>query len=204
MAWKGVIIAGLILGSAQSGWAAAVYYQYKDHTGKTVMTRSLPPAAAKYGYGIYDAKTHSLIREVAPALSDEQLQQAVKQRQQQARLAEWDKSLRRKYSHIDEIAGAKQRRLNQIETNISMLKGNLHNTRESLRDQQKLAADEERQGRKVSEAILTKISNLKALAKDTELKIQLREQQQVKIAAEFDADMERFAEISGERTAAKR
>ena len=110
--------------------------------------------------------------------------------------AQWDNSLRRRYSSVLDIEAAKKRKLSQLDANMSLLRSNISGLRSELAAQQSRAADLERAGRKIPEALLTNIRNLKLELENTEAQVVQRREEYGEVAARYDRDIARFKEIA--------
>ena len=146
------------------------------------------------GYEVISA-TGKVVRVVAPVAAGEVAAQREAERAERARLAEWDQQLLRRYSRVEEITSAKQRKLAELEGNIAILQSNLRGLKLQIIDQQARAADIERSGRKVPPGIIQAIESLEAEQTITEQQIVLRRDEFEEVAARFDRDIERFREI---------
>lgn len=177
-----------------------VYYQYKDHSGKQVITRTLPPEAAIRGYQIRSVTTHALLETIEPAPSPEEVLRLEQELETQEKLDKWDTSLKRKYSHPQEILAAKARRLELLGATLAILKSNLVQTEQQIVNQQQRAAQMERAGRKIHQSLLDSISDLEKAREDLKEKIALRIEEENLVAAEFDRNYDRFVKITTKNT----
>jgi hypothetical protein len=193
---KAGVAAVCVLGlSAQLVHAAErVYYRYINEKGSQVIEHSISPEYAQKGYEVVTA-SGKVIKVVPPALSGEEAAKYNAAKAEAERLAEWDAKLTRRYSKVADIEAAKKRKLVELEGNITILKGNLRGIKSQVAQQQARAADIERAGREVPEAV---VNNIQALEKEvviTEQQITLRQDEFNQVAARFDKDMERFRVI---------
>lgn len=175
---------------ATSAWASSntVYYRYYNHQGVRVVDQSIPPEYAQKGYEIVSI-AGDVIKVVPPAPDEEDL--ARKEAQEQLR--EEYKRLNRRYSSMAEIQSAKQRKLENIETNIAIVRSNIEGLEAQIEKLMAQAADVERAGRAVPEALLKKLENTRAervAAKDL-LEVRLKEYDDA--AARFDEDIDVYA-----------
>src|SRR5690606_17598688 len=107
-----------------------------------------------------------------------------------------DTNLRRSYSNVADIEAAKQRNLESLRSNISILEANLVSANNRLQDYQSQAAVVERNGRELPDDLLKNISNITQEVKDIQLQIQQREQEYTEMSKRFDKDRKRFVEIT--------
>jgi hypothetical protein len=194
--FKAGVAAVCVLGlSAQLVYAAErVYYRYINEKGSQVIEHSISPEYAQKGYEVVTA-SGKVIKVVPPALSGEEAAKHNAAKAEAELLAEWDAKLTRRYSKVADIEAAKKRKLVELEGNITILKGNLRGIKSQVAQQQARAADIERAGREVPEAV---VNNIQALEKEvviTEQQIDLRQDEFNQVAARFDKDMERFRVI---------
>jgi predicted nucleic acid-binding Zn-ribbon protein len=118
------------------------------------------------------------------------------EKQQREQRERDDVHLRRSYSNVADIESAKQRNLDSLRGNISILETNLSSAQKRLQNYQSEAAAVERSGRELPEELLKRINNVTQEQKDIQLQIQQREQEYEQVSARFDADRERFIEIT--------
>ena len=134
-----------------------VLYRYTNDQGVKVMRHSIPPQYAQKGYEILN-QSGQVVKVVPPAPTNEQI--AVKEAERLLR--ERYASLKRRYSSIDDLEGAKARRIETIETSIAIIRGNINSLSSQLEMQMGRAADAERAGRQVPQHVLDQISATKA------------------------------------------
>ncbi len=176
---------------------SAVIYRYKNSDGVTVMDSKIPPEYVNNGYEIV-SRSGKVIKTVAPVAQGadaERMREEKLQREEQARE---DVQLRRSYSNVADIDAAKDRNLESLRGNISILQANLVSARKRLQDYQSQAAAVERSGRPLTDDLLKNINNLVQEEKDIQLQIKQREQEYSEVEKRFDRDKARFIEISKE------
>lgn len=188
------LVVVLLFASVSAFAADRVYYRYVNDEGIKVLNAVLPPEFAKNGYEVVTLNG-KVIETVAPALTGEQKEEAAARRKREAELAEWDKSLLRRYSSVADIEQAKLRKMHDFDANISILRANQNNFNRQIEQAQAKAADAERAGRQVPQPILDQISSLETKLEDTLDQIQKREAEKQKTSEEYDLDVERFREI---------
>ncbi|UTA47993.1 hypothetical protein L1F30_00295 [Simiduia sp. 21SJ11W-1] len=175
-----------------------VFYRYINEQGAKVMHHSLPPEAAKRGYEIVSL-AGIVLKVVPPALTPEQAAAAAAEKEQKRELEEWDASLLRRYSSVDEIESAKQRKLADLEANMAILISNLNTIQSQIRAEYAKGAGFERRGHAVPEMVLTNLQNLEAELEDTREKYIQREWEYEDVAEKFEQDKERFSQIHVKR-----
>ena len=185
-----------------SGWLAAqnttagkVVYRYKNKEGVTVLDSTIPPQYVNSGYEIMSlsGKVLKVVAPVVQGAEGERLQREKLQREERERD---DIQLRRSYSNVADIDAAKNRNLESLRGNISILEANLTSARTRLQSYQSQAAAIERTGRQLPEDLLKNINSLGQEEKDIQLQIQQREEEYKAVAKKFDEDRKRFVEIS--------
>ncbi|BFM13916.1 hypothetical protein R50073_00990 [Maricurvus nonylphenolicus] len=190
----GVLGVCITLAPALSQAAERVLYRYVNEKGVKVMNHSIPPEYAQKGYEVV-TPSGKVIKVVPPAISREEAAKRNAQKAEADRLAEWDAKLTRRYSRVADIEAAKKRKLQELEGNITILEGNLRGLKSQVAQQQGRAADSERAGRQVPEAVINTIKALEEEVAITEFQISQRREEYNEIAARFDRDIERFRVI---------
>src|SRR5690606_17883278 len=93
---------------------------------------------------------------VPPALTPEEFK-----RQQEAKAqAQSDAQLLRLYTSVEDVERARERKLAELDSLISVARGNLQSTRQQQGNLQSQAAEHERAGRQVPEHLVAQIGNL--------------------------------------------
>lgn len=170
-------------------------YRYKNAQGVTVMDSKIPPEYVSKGYEVL-SRSGKVLKVVRPALVGEAAEKARKDRILAEEQARSDLQLRRSYSNVADIDSAKERNVQSLKGNIGILEANLINLRTKLQAQQQRAANIERGGRTVPDDILKSIRDLEQEDKDTQIQIKQREEELKAVADKFDADRQRFIEIT--------
>lgn len=183
--------------SASALAAERMYYRYINEDGVKVINHSIPPEYAQKGYEVVNV-SGQVLKVVPPAIAPEDAERMAAEKAEQERLAKWDADLRRRYSSVKDIEAAKERRLRDMDTSLSILRSNIANYQTQIRAEQAKAADAERQGRKVQQSVLVKISNLQAELEDARLQVEARLKDYDNVAKRYDRDMQRFAEIQAQ------
>ncbi|WP_299981292.1 hypothetical protein [uncultured Pseudoteredinibacter sp.] len=169
-----------------------VFYRYIDKNGVPVINSTVPPEYAQNGYEVV-SPSGRVIRVVKPAPSDAEKANM----KSKAELAKWDAELRRRYSSVKEIERAKKRKLESIDGNIQILKGNIGGIDTRIHQKRMEAANLERAGRTVGDALLEQLNELKLKREVTEARIEKRQKERKALIAKFDEDIARFSEITG-------
>jgi hypothetical protein len=181
--------------AAQANKSTTLIYRYKNSEGVTVMDSKIPAEFVSKGYEILSV-SGKVLEVIAPTPTGEAVEQALAEKQQREQRERDDVHLRRSYSNVADIESAKQRNLDSLRGNISILETNLSSAQKRLQNYQSEAAAVERSGRELPEELLKRINNVTQEQKDIQLQIQQREQEYEQASARFDADRERFIEIT--------
>lgn len=174
------------------------YYRYVNDEGVKVLDHSIPPEYAQKGYEILNS-AGQVIKVVPPAPTDEDIAKAESERLLRERYYD----LQRRYKTVDEIESAKRRRLASIDTNISILRGNISGLNTQLENYTTDAAGFEREGRQVPQALMQKIADARAelaVAKDL---LKIRQDEYKNVQQQFNDDLTAFVKGSTLQSAQK-
>ncbi len=166
-------------------------YRYTTDKGVIAIDDHVPPEFAKNGYEVLSPDGR-VLETVPRQLTGEE---GVRKRAADAeakRLQEWDKNLLLRYSSTDDIAAARDRALHEIDIRLSILRSNLISTKAQVEQEQEKAADIERRGGTVPEAISSNIDKLKAEAAGIEESIAERLKDKQATQTSYQKDIERF------------
>lgn len=177
--------------SMVNSFAQLKYYRYINKEGVKVISHNIPPEYAQKGY---EVMTHTgQVLEVVPAAPDpEDMQAELEKRAAEREMMAEYQILARRYSDVDDIYAARDRRLAHLDATIAILRSNIGNLGGQIEDLMHKAADAERSGREVPKQILKNIEGLKAEQATTEAKLQTRVDQRASIHSEYEADVELF------------
>ncbi|MBD2857430.1 hypothetical protein IB286_00325 [Spongiibacter sp. KMU-158] len=191
----------VILCAAQALWAEALYYRYPDSRGNVVIDSKVPPEAIPRGYDVIRVDG-SVVKTIAPMLSEEEKSELAREREIAAARAEaeeklrkWDESLLLRYSDVADIEVAKARALKNLKVRISMLDSNLTVLRRQVIQNQQEAAELEREGRSVPEGLTNTIRDLRREISTMEMQINQRSEETVSVAENYEQDKLRFLEL---------
>jgi hypothetical protein len=187
---------GIAAPTGNADRAAGVYYRYLNEEGIKVLDKSIPHEYAQNGYEILN-KGGQVIEVVPPATSAEE----IARQQSQKEIVYHYERLRKRYSDISGIESARKRRLENLETSISILNGNISTLQQQLQTQMNEAATREREGKMVPTHVLDSIANSKAELAVAEELLTIRLNEKSEINKKFDQDIEYF--VKGEALAQK-
>lgn len=176
--------------------AVSKLYRYTDNRGVVAIDDHVPPQFVKNGYEILSPDGR-VLETVPRQLSGEEGERKRTQEAEAKRLREWDKNLLLRYSSVDDIAAARDRALREIDSRISILRSNQQATKSQVEHEQAKAADIERKGNNVPEAITGNIEKLKREAASIEDAIAERQREKEGTRARFQRDIDRFQTLQG-------
>lgn len=187
----GAIRLALILGAMAPLAAQAELYRYTNEKGVTVLDRlGVPPQFIDKGYEVLNDQGR-VVKTVppAPTLEERQRMQADKAR------AGSDAQLLRLYTSVEDVDRALQRKLSELDGLITVAKGNQQSLRTQQANLQAQAADNERAGRQVPEALVAQIDNVRSEYKRLDDDIARYQDERKKAQATFAADRARLTEL---------
>lgn len=187
----GAIRLALILGAMAPLAAQAELYRYTNEKGVTVLDRlGVPPQFIDKGYEVLNDQGR-VVKTVppAPTLEERQRMQADKAR------AGSDAQLLRLYTSVEDVDRALQRKLSELDGLITVAKGNQQSLRTQQANLQAQAADNERAGHQVPEALVAQIDNVRSEYKRLDDDIARYQDERKKAQATFAADRARLAEL---------
>jgi hypothetical protein len=181
----------LLLATAATVDAASKLYRYTTDRGVTAIDDHVPPEFVKNGYEILSPDGR-VLESVPRQLTGEEGSRKRAADAETKRLREWDKNLLLRYSSVDDIADAQNRALREIDVRISILRSNLLSAKAQVEHEQEKAADIERKGGSVPEAITSNIDTLKREVAGIEGSIVERTRDKENTRAGFQRDIDRF------------
>ncbi|MCW8195645.1 DUF4124 domain-containing protein [Proteobacteria bacterium 005FR1] len=188
------LAAFLLAAASLTAAAADRYYRYVNDEGVTVLDSRIPPRYVKKGYEVVTA-SGQVLQVVPPTPSDEELEKLAAQREQEAKMAEWDEYLLRRYSSVGDIESARERKLADFDASMSILRGNANGVEAQIHDLQARAADQERAGRAVPEVLLENLAVLQAQLEKVQQQLELRLLEKRELEKRFDSEIRRFSQI---------
>lgn len=187
-----VLALTLALPSATACAAGAVkLYRYTTDKGVVAIDDHVPPEFTKNGYQILSPDGR-VLETVPRQLTGEEGARKRAADAEAKRLQDWDKNLLLRYSSIDDIAAARDRALHEIDIRISILRSNLMSTKAQVEHEQEKAADMERRGATVPDAISANIDKLKMEVSGIEESIAERLREKDSTGVAYQKDIDRF------------
>jgi len=177
----------LLLLVSSSTYAQHVYYRYLNKDGVKVLNHSIPPEYTQSGYEVLNA-SGQVVKVVPPAPSPDEVAKNAAEREAREIYAR----LSRRYSSVEEIESAKQRRLRNINTNISILNGNISGLQNAIQKIMSQAAEYERRGAAVPEPLLQKLGDTRAELKIADEILDIRKSEYQEVIDKYDIDIAAF------------
>lgn len=173
-------------------------YRYTNDQGNMVVDYQVPPQYVPNGYEVLNEK--GMVIEVVPRELSEQekADRDIREKQEleaiaeQERLREWDETLLRRYSTIEDIEAARERALSDLRIRVSILKSNKRSLKQQVENYQAQAADQERRGQQVDVKHITAIEDLQGEITITESAIVDRQAEIERVSLDYQADIDRF------------
>ncbi|MBU6952669.1 ABC transporter ATPase [Hahella sp. HN01] len=178
--------------------AETLFYRYKDQNGTLVLGNSVPPEAAKKGYQIVDAFGR-VIKDIPAALTPEQiierdrkLAEKAQKEEEVRKQREADELLLRLFSHPDDAARARDRKLQELDGLISLKRNNIEVLEKKVASQESRAADAERAGRAVPQDLLDEIQRDTSQVQRLQSEIAAHEKDREETTADYAQKIERL------------
>lgn len=195
-----VLICVLAVSSVvQQAWSNSLLYRYTTDEGAMVIDDKIPPEFVKNGYEIINIQG-KVVQKVPRQLTAEEIRlqntdeaRARLKEEEERRLKEWDESLLLRYSTTEDIEAAQERAIRDLNIRISILKSNLKSTQGQIESLQREAADIERRGQALPQAIIANTETLRLEMEDIQESIQSRNQEIDQVKASYQRDIERFS-----------
>jgi len=166
-------------------------YRYVDSRGVTVLDRQgVPPEYVANGYEILNARGR-VVQTVPPAPTAEQVQQAQAQKAQ----ASADAQLMSLYSSVEDVDRTRARKLSELDTLISLTKGNLNAVLAQQAAIQGQAADQERAGKPVPKSLIDKLDDLRNQQQGLDMDIKRYQTSRTQAEAAFAQDRVRIQRL---------
>lgn len=171
--------------------AGAKLYRYVTDRGVIAVDDHVPSEFVKNGYEVLSPDGR-VLETVPRQLTGEEGARKRAAEAETKRLQEWDKNLLLRYSSTDDIAAARERALHEIDIRLGILRSNLASVKTQIEREQEKAADIERRGGTVPEAISTNIDKLKVEVAGIEESIAERLRDKTSTQASYQRDIDRF------------
>ncbi len=201
---KKTVIAALVAASyIVAGAADARLYRWVDEDGQIHFSDKMPPELKERAHATIDEERGTVLEEVDEAKTREELIREAKReeelerlRAEQQRLVDEqeakDRVLLRTFHTEQDIRMVRNNKIEALNVKTEITRGNITRIKRELAELQRTAADMERQGQKVSQAILGQMESTKERLNAQYGRLVEHEQQKRAIEADYQATLERF------------
>lgn len=169
-------------------------YRFRNANGSLMISSVLPEQAIYSGYEIIDNRGR-VLRVVEPAMREEERRKM----QEEMRIRQQDNQLKRLYSTPEDAERARDRQIASLRLGIDYARGNIAQLDAKLAAEVARAAESERAGQPVSEAVQANIELYTRQIREQEEKIVDIERDIDVITEEFAPIIRRLREIERER-----
>ncbi|GFM88302.1 hypothetical protein PSCICO_37010 [Pseudomonas cichorii] len=171
--------------------ADVLFYRYIDSRGVTVLDRQgVPPEYVAKGYEVLNARGR-VVQVVPPAPTAEQIRQAEADKVQ----ASADAQLLSLYSSVEEVDRVKARKLAELDALIGVAQGNIQGLTAQQRNMQSQAADLERAGRPIPQALIDQLNDVQEQQQRIQADITRYQTSRVQAEASFAEDRARVEKL---------
>lgn len=181
----------LLMALAPASFAGDLY-RWVDNKGNVHYTDRVPPEYVQNGYRVIN-KQGLTITTIAPK-KDEPVDKKMDD-EAKAQL-ERDRRLLTIYSNADEIVAARERKVAEIKSGISLRQETLALLEKQFREQTREAGDYEKQGEAVPETLRANINTTKKKITAYEEGIKHHQQQLLDAQKQFNDELERYKQIT--------
>ena len=204
-----LLCTALVLAFTQASAEGQKLYKWVDEDGNVHYSDTLPPHLVEQEHKVLNERG-IIVDTIERAKTDEELaaeREAVRQAEQiandeemiRAKKARRDRILLSIYANEEDLFRARDHKLAAIDSTIDVTGLNIRTQEASLENFMKKAADVERRGEQVSPHIIGAIEDLRVQITENQAFIQRKFAEKEDIAAEYEADLERFRELTSEQ-----
>lgn len=173
--------------------AEVFFYRYIDSRGVTVIDRQgVPPEYVAKGYEILNQQGR-VVHSVPPAPTAEER----RLRQEKQLKANADAQLLNSYPSLDELDRARARQLSELDNFIAMAKNTIQALQSQQAGVQRQAADQERAGHEVPQALLDQLKDLRDQRAEQQRRILGYQQARAKVDQDFASQRARLEQLLG-------
>jgi hypothetical protein len=173
-------------------------YRYRDAKGVVVIDDAVPPQFARNGYEILNSSGQVLevvprqltANELANLSDEEKAKRDAKARE--AKQQTYDESLLLRYSDVSDIEAARERGIKELQIRLAIVRGNMMQVKANLEREQQKAADIERNGRNVPDAMRENIDAQRKQISLSESDIELRKKEVEELKGQYQQEIDRF------------
>lgn len=186
-AFKLLLGAAVLTLSSAYSTAEINLYRYINDDGIQVIDHSIPASLVKNGYEIININGQ-VLKVVPPARTAEE----IKAEADRKRLASEYERIKKRYASVEDLEAAKKRKLESIDTAISILESNIHSINNRRNELMAQAANQERSGRNVTQDLLNQLETAKAELEVAESSLDARRQEYEDVVDKFNAEVAIF------------
>lgn len=194
-----ILLVGLVALPAD---AIAEMYRYENEQGKTVIGNTLPREAKDKGYEILNDQGR-VIEKIPPPPTEEEIAERKREkakerrrRQKEKERRKRDKRLLRQYSSPDDVVRALHRKLRERFSAVKLKLGNINSINNQIADQQSRAANLERSGQDIPDALHDKMESLRSEKAEVMAEIERELEKVEKTREKYRARINRLEELT--------
>jgi hypothetical protein len=180
---------------------AAKLYRWVDEDGKVHYSDKVPPQAVEGARSRLNERGIIVEQESAAKTPEERAreEEVERLRKEQQRLIEEqkarDQALLRTFRTEDDIILTRDGKLAAVDAQIKLLQNNIKRLKRQLAEQQRSAANLEKQGSPITKHLRDNIASSQRQIEDAYAAILRREREKAQITASYDMDLKRFREL---------
>jgi len=194
----------LLLGLLSGPAIAQKLYRWVDANGQVHYGDHVPPEYANQDREVLNARGMEIGREEGAETADEARAREEEQKRAKAaqEQAQHDRMLLQTYQNVDEIELLRQRRIEQIDSQITLQQQSLANLKARHAEQVQRAsrfqpANKDPKAPPMPEGMADDIQRAASDIKTQEINLEKRRKERISVNAQFDADVARFKELRG-------
>lgn len=180
-------------------------YRYKDAEGNLHIGRQIPPENYRFGYTALD-EFGEVIEVVPPAPTAEEraaFEAKLDREKRVQHMRARDDQLLKAYSSASGAENARDRKLAQIDVVINITQAKIAAMRVNYDREVEYAADMERDGKVPDSRILKNMADIEETMLKMSAHIEQKEEEKLKVVAEFEPIIIRLQQIEAKRNAAR-
>lgn len=189
---------------------AGALFRYKDESGQTVMSASVPPEIVPKGYEVLSSSGR-VLEVIPPALTPEQIKardEAIEQgkleeerkrleAEKRAQQLVEDKRLLKQYGEPDVVVSLMERRISEIDAVIKSRKASIESAKKLIIENEEQAAELQRNGKPIYKRIKDALEKSRDNIATSQSIILEREHAKTKLIAEFTKTIQRLEMLTG-------
>lgn len=193
--------------------ASAATYRWVDEQGNVHYSDKLPPSAMQKEREILDESGRTVksigrseTQEEKDAKNQADAEAAAERKrinEERAEQARKDNILLQTFSTERDINLAREDRLAQIDSNISILESNTAKSKKKVETLEAQVAAIKKNKKEVPENVADKLAKAQKKVADNEAHLARKQKERKELVEKFDADLERFRELMAEKKARK-